>query len=77
VGNKTAKWLATSLGLFIALALARSANAGTLKGATGAMVTGALPGQVLWTDYESFVDTEGLVTGDNSADTCICDGIIP
>ena len=57
VRNHTIKGLALTAGaLLVAVALSASANAGTLRrGSTGggAVVTGALPGQVLWTYYET------------------------
>jgi hypothetical protein len=46
----------TAGALLVAVALSATANAGTLRrGSTGggAVVTGALPGQVLWTYYET------------------------
>jgi hypothetical protein len=60
VRNHTIKGLALAAGaLLIAVALSASANAATLRrGSTGggATVTGALPGQVLWTYYETTED---------------------
>ena len=57
VRNHTIKGLALAAGAFlVAVALSASANASTLRrGSTGggATVTGALPGQVLWTYYET------------------------
>jgi len=57
VRNHTIKGLALAAGaLLVAIALSASANAATLRrGSTGggATVTGALPGQVLWTYYET------------------------
>jgi hypothetical protein len=40
------------------VAFAPSTNAGTLKGATSATVTGARPGQVLWTNYHIYADDD-------------------
>jgi hypothetical protein len=57
VRNHTIKGFALAAGAFlVAVALSASANAGTLRrGSTGggAVVTGNLPGQVLWTYYET------------------------
>jgi hypothetical protein len=54
------------MGALMLVAMSSSANAARMvvSGASGASVTGALPGQVLWTDYETFIDGGGLVTGD-------------
>ncbi len=79
VRNHTIKGLALAAGAFlVAVALSASANAATLRrGSTGggAQVTGALPGQVLWTYYETTelftacssttADSDGCNTGGN------------
>ena len=75
VRNFTIKGLALAAGAFlVAVALSASANASTLRrGSTGggSAVTGALPGQVLWTYYET---TEAFTTcGTTSQDTDGCD----
>jgi len=79
VRNHTIKGLALVAGAFlVAIALSASANASTLRrGSTGgsATVTGALPGQVQWTYFEttepftacgtSTADTDGCNVGGN------------
>jgi len=54
VDQRISKCLITAVGLFVGVALAASANAGTVKGASSATVTGARPGEVLWADYHLF-----------------------
>ena len=55
--NHTLKWLAGFVGtFFFVIALSASANAETLRrgsSAGGASVSGSLPGQVLWSSYET------------------------
>jgi len=67
VRNHTVKGLALVAGAFlVAVALSASANAATLRrGSTGgsATVTGTLPGQVLWTYFDT---SEGLTRCGNS-----------
>jgi len=55
--------LVVTIGILVGIAISLPANAGTLRqNSTGATVTGARPGQVLWTDYADFspidVDSE-------------------
>jgi len=74
VMNHTIKGLALAAGaLLVAVAMSASANASTLRrGSTGgsASVNGALPGQVLWTYFET---TEPFTTcGTTSADLDGC-----
>jgi len=75
VRNHTIKGLALAAGaILVAFALSAPANASTLRrGSTGggASVTGALPGQVLWTYYET---TEELTyCGSTTSDADGCD----
>jgi len=75
VRNHTIKGLALAAGaILVAFALSAPANASTLRrGSTGggAAVTGALPGQVLWTYYET---TEALTyCGSTTSDADGCD----
>jgi len=75
VRNHTIKGLALAAGaILVAFALSASANASTLRrGSTGggAAVTGALPGQALWTYYET---TEDLTyCGSTTSDSDGCD----
>jgi hypothetical protein len=74
VRNHTIKGLALAAGAFlIAVALSASANASTLRrGSTGggAAVTGALPGEVLWTYYETTEVFTACGTTTSDSDGC-------
>jgi len=74
VRNHTIKGLALVAGAFlVAVALSASANASTLRrGSTGgsASVTGALPGQVLWTYYETTEPFTSCNTTSADSDGC-------
>jgi len=74
VRNHTIKGLALVAGAFlVAVALSASANASTLRrGSTGgsATVTGALPGQVLWTYFETTEPFTACGTSTADSDGC-------
>src|SRR5271166_3844446 len=74
VRNHTIKGLALAAGaLLVAVALSASASASTLRrGSTGggAAVTGSLPGEVLWTYYET--TEEFTLCNSTTADTDGC-----
>jgi hypothetical protein len=65
VGKHTARGFAVLIGILMLAALAPAANAGTLKVSSSSTVTGALPGQVLWTDYAAFQCADDLCVGDS------------